>query len=71
MKTITTTGLKADSLYSRKTASRFLQLIEGVLRPHFIVAIFDSTSLLQQLRSERLLMVRVLRTKLPAFTGSD
>ena len=71
MKTITTEGLKADSLYSRKTASIFPQLIEEEFRPHFIVAISDSASLLQQLRYERLLMVRVLRTKQPAFTGSD
>jgi hypothetical protein len=47
MKTITTTVLKADSLYSRRTASRFPQRIEEGLRPHIIVAISDSTPLLQ------------------------
>jgi len=46
MKTITTV-LKADSLYSRRTASRFPQRIEEGLRPHIIVAISDSTPLLQ------------------------
>jgi hypothetical protein len=47
MKTITTTVLKADSLYFRRTASRFLQQIEEGLRPHIIVAISDFTPLLQ------------------------
>ena len=47
MKTITTTVLKADSLYFRRTASRFPQRIEEGLRPHIIVAISDSTPLLQ------------------------
>jgi hypothetical protein len=47
MKTITTTGLKADSLHLRRTASRFPQLIEEGLRPHIIAAISNSTPLLQ------------------------
>lgn len=71
MKTITTTVLKTDSWYSRRTASRFLQPIGEGLRPHIIAAVSDFTPLLQLLPSERLLMVRVLRTELPAFVGSN
>jgi hypothetical protein len=47
MKTITTKGLRADSLYSRRTASRFPQPIEEELMRHIIAAISDSTPLLQ------------------------
>jgi hypothetical protein len=47
MKTITTKGLRADSLYSRRTASRYPQPIEEGLRPHIIAAISDSIQVLQ------------------------